>query len=75
MKAFFGWVLFAVLFCLAVTSASAEEKTEYTYVEYPLERAGVSLHLDLLARLGVYYDRGLHAGAGGCYFVTEVADG
>ena len=59
MKAFFGRVLFAVLFCLAVTSAFAEEKTEYTYVEYPLERAGVSLHLDQVSVEGMETDRNI----------------
>ena len=59
MKAFFRWVLFTVLSCLVVTSAFAEEKTKYTYVEYPLERAGVSLHLDQVSVEGMETDRNI----------------
>ena len=59
MKALFMWVLFVVLSCLTVTSAFAEEKTTYTYVEYPLERAGISLHLDRLTVEGTESDRNI----------------
>jgi pimeloyl-ACP methyl ester carboxylesterase len=59
VKALFKWVLFVALSCLTVISASAEEKPTYTYVEYPLECAGISLHLDRMTVEGTEPDRNI----------------
>ena len=61
------WMLMIALVCLAEMPAIADLKTaspsadviSYTYAEYPLERAGVALHLDRMCVEGTEPDRNI----------------
>lgn len=55
-----GWLLVLAL-CLSSmpTLADVEQAIAYTYAEYPLERAGVALHLDRMCVEGTEPDRNI----------------
>ena len=60
MKKFITSCLYIVLLaCMTVMPAKAELEISYTYTEYPLERAGISLHLDCVCVEGAEPDRSI----------------
>ena len=44
---------------MTVMPAKAELEISYTYTEYPLERAGIALHLDCVCVEGAEPDRSI----------------
>ena len=64
-------VYLIILVCFTVSCYAQDEEAEYSYTEYPLERNGISLHLDCVSQTGTNPERNILLVHGSTYSSHE----